>query len=131
MNIEYGKRVWRNEAGKLHRADGSAIEFANGDKDWYIHGERHREDGPAIEWAYGSGAWYLHGQLHRNDGPGNLGQIHPAIHFANGYKEWWICENICTKTEFINLLVQHHLKIQLITQVLSAGVETLIKSYTM
>jgi len=25
--------------------------YDNGDKHWYLNGERHREDGPAVEWA--------------------------------------------------------------------------------
>ena len=31
----------------------------DGDKHWYLNGERHREDGPAIEWADGHKSWYL------------------------------------------------------------------------
>jgi hypothetical protein len=35
---------------------------ANGDKFWYLNGERHREDGPAVEWADGSKWLYLNGE---------------------------------------------------------------------
>jgi len=56
--------------------------YSNGDKYWYLNGERHREDGPAIEWANGNKAWYLNGKLHREDGP--------AIEYTNGYKSWWL-----------------------------------------
>ena len=42
-----------------HREDGSAIEWADGSKSWYLNGKRHREDGPAIEWVDGSKWWYL------------------------------------------------------------------------
>ena len=45
--------------GKLHREDGPAREWANGDKSWYLNGKLHREDGPAREYADGSKSWYL------------------------------------------------------------------------
>ena len=43
--------VWLN--GDLHREDGPACEYANGDKHWYLNGKRHREDGPAREYVNG------------------------------------------------------------------------------
>ena len=45
--------------GQLHRTDGPAIEWFNGDKSWYINGQYHRLDGPAIEWADGYKFWYI------------------------------------------------------------------------
>lgn len=33
---------------RLHRTDGPAVEWSNGDKEWWQHGLRHRVDGPAI-----------------------------------------------------------------------------------
>ena len=48
--------------GLLHRADGPAIEYANGDKRWYVNGLLHREDGPAIELFYGFKSWYYKGK---------------------------------------------------------------------
>jgi hypothetical protein len=44
---------WYNDKEKLHRLDGPAFEYANGDKAWYVDGKRHRLDGPAIEEANG------------------------------------------------------------------------------
>jgi len=38
------------------------IEFADGDKAWFINGKRHREDGPAIEEANGGKAWFINGK---------------------------------------------------------------------
>ena len=35
----------------------------NGTKRWYSKGKLHREDGPAVEWASGDKAWYLNGEL--------------------------------------------------------------------
>jgi len=100
-----GTKRWKNTNGKLHREDGPAIEYANGDKVWYINGikhrldgpavedvngdrfwykndKRHREDGPAIEYATGNKYWYINGNLHRLDGP--------AIEYADGSKMWYI-----------------------------------------
>ena len=47
--------------GNLHREDGAAVEWNNGDKSWWLNGERHREDGPAIECSDGYKEWYLNG----------------------------------------------------------------------
>jgi len=76
---------------KQHREDGPAIEWANGDKSWYLNGKIHREDGPAIERANGNKIWYLNGILHREDGP--------AIEAANGDKSWWINGKQLTEAE--------------------------------
>jgi hypothetical protein len=59
MNIETGKRVWRNPAGQLHREDGPARELPNGTNIWYLNGERHRSNGPAIERFDGDKEWWL------------------------------------------------------------------------
>ena len=53
--------LYYDEIGKLHKEDGPAIVYDNGDKCWYIHGVRHRVDGPAIEWVNGQAAWYWYG----------------------------------------------------------------------
>jgi hypothetical protein len=81
--VEYtnGDKYWYIN-GKLHRIDGPAIEYNNKHKLWYINGKKHREDGPAFEYAGGYKSWYIDGKLHRVDGP--------AIDNINGHKEWWI-----------------------------------------
>ena len=56
---EDGNKFWYNEQGKLHRVDGPAIKWWNGDKAWWSHGKLHREDGPAVEWCNGDKEWYL------------------------------------------------------------------------
>src|SRR5210317_2370848 len=76
----------------LHREDGPAIDYANGDKSWFLDGKRHREDGPAIEWANGYKAWYINGELHREDGP--------AVEHADGYKAWYLNGERLTEKEF-------------------------------
>ena len=52
---EYGTKRWYNDKGKLHRENGlPAIEWANGDKEWFLNGKLHRENGPAVESANGT-----------------------------------------------------------------------------
>jgi hypothetical protein len=58
---DYNTKYWYQE-GILHRDDGPAIEYPDGEKAWYQHGQRHRVDGPAIEYASGSQSWYYHGK---------------------------------------------------------------------
>ena len=80
--VEYSngtKKWWLN--GKLHREDGPAVEYSHGTKEWYINGKLHREGGPAIEYADGEKYWYINGDLHREDGP--------AVEHVSGYKEWY------------------------------------------
>ena len=48
--------------GKLHREDGPALEYNNGEKYWLLNGKRHRENGPAVEYAGGEKYWYLNGK---------------------------------------------------------------------
>ena len=56
-----GTKRWRNKEGQLHRTDGPAIEWSDGDKDWWVNDQLHREDGPAIECASGTKFWYIEG----------------------------------------------------------------------
>jgi hypothetical protein len=79
---EWGTKWWYNSKGQLHREDGPAIEYASGDKFWYLDDKRHREDGPAVEYANGDKEWFLGDERHREDGP--------AIEWENGSKSWWI-----------------------------------------
>ena len=100
-----GNVRYYNEKGQLHRLDGPAIEYANGDKEWYQNNRRHREDGPAYERADGSKFWYMNGERHRLNGPAEIlprgnkfwyvnDKLHrldgPAIEYFNGIKGWWV-----------------------------------------
>lgn len=60
MNPIHGKygMLWKNVDGKMHRDDGPAAIYVNGDKYWFQNGKRHRLDGPAIEWQSGAKQWY-------------------------------------------------------------------------
>jgi hypothetical protein len=66
----------------------------DGDRHWYLNGERHREDGPAIEYANGDRFWYLHGKLHRTAGP--------AVEFADGTPYWFLHGNQVTEEAVMN-----------------------------
>ena len=57
-----GSRRYYNTNGELHRTDGPAVEYADGDKSWYQNGQLHRIDGPAVEWADGIKEWYINGE---------------------------------------------------------------------
>ena len=61
------KRYYLNDI--LHREDGPAIEYANGEKHWYKNGKLHRDDGPAIKYVDEKKCWYQNGKLHREAGP--------------------------------------------------------------
>ena len=67
--VGYGTRYYYNNTGELHRDDGPAIEYPNGDKLWCQNGQLHRIDGPAVERSNGAKEWYQNDQLHRIDGP--------------------------------------------------------------
>jgi hypothetical protein len=64
-----GKKIWY-QYGKIHRADGPAIEH-NGVlslKEWFFHDLKHRDNGPAVE-SINENQWWVHGKLHRVNGP--------------------------------------------------------------
>jgi len=82
IKTKYSDRVEYTLNGKLHREDGPAIEYADGDKEWYLYGLLHREDGPSQEYFGGTKLWYFKGKLHRVDGP--------AIECADGTKQYWV-----------------------------------------
>lgn len=75
-----GHKHWHLN-GKLHREDGPAIEYADGEEWWYLNGKLHREGGPAIKYVNGDKYWYLNNFLHREDGP--------ACESFDGYKFWY------------------------------------------
>jgi len=79
-----GTKRWYDQ-DKLHREDGPAIEYVNGDKLWFRQDKLHREDGPAVECSSaphkGNKYWWLNGERHREDGP--------AIEYGTGDKNWY------------------------------------------
>ena len=76
-----GTRRYCDSFGNLHREDGPAVEYANGNKEWCINGMYHREDGPAID-RVAHREWWIQGRRHREDGP--------AIERTTGRQEWYL-----------------------------------------
>ena len=89
---KFGTRWYYNNAGQLHRTEGPAIEYANGNKEWWQDGLRHRTDGPAVEWVDSTKSWFQNGQFHRTDGP--------AIEYPTGHKRWFINGVEMSESEF-------------------------------
>ena len=89
------QNIYYYKDGELHREDGPAVEYTDGEKHWYKNGRYHREDGPAIEYPNGTKCWYRNDLRHREDGP--------AIEWDNGYKEWYLNGNKHTEEEFFKL----------------------------
>ena len=88
---DYGTKSWRLD-GKLHREDGPAVEYTDGNKFWFLNDKRHRVDGPAIEWADGGKEWYLNNKRHREDGP--------AFELSSGTKYWYLNGKEYTEAEW-------------------------------
>ena len=87
-----GNKFWYLN-GNRHREDGPAIEYASGTKKWLLNNKLHREDGPAIEWGEGGPKeWFLNGKCHRDDGP--------AVEYAHGSKLWYFHGVKLTETEW-------------------------------
>jgi len=80
---KYGNIFWYKEGTTiLHREDGAAVEYFNGNKYWYQYGLLHRKNGPAIEFSNGDKCWYQNGLCHRVDGP--------AMESPNEYKSYFL-----------------------------------------
>jgi len=58
---EDGDKFYYKDKAKtiLHREDGPAVEWADGDKVWFVNGKQHRLDGPAIELNDGYKSWVV------------------------------------------------------------------------
>ncbi len=98
--VTYPESTAYYKNNKLHREDGPAIEWKNGNKHWLLNDRLHRTDGPAIDLVETElectvKKWSINGKYHREDGP--------AVEFGNGYKEWWIDGEKITEAEFNQL----------------------------
>ena len=47
----------------LHRTDGPAIEYPDGNNQWIVNGVLHRLDGPAVVYQSGIYLWYVNGEF--------------------------------------------------------------------
>ena len=54
-----GNTWYFNKNSELHRINGPAVIWANGDKFWCQHNKYHRLDGPATIYRFGARAWYI------------------------------------------------------------------------
>jgi len=73
--LKNGTKYYFKDKAKtiFHRIDGPAVEWANGEKEWYVNGKRHRLDGPATEHADGYRAWFVNGVfIFEVDGSGEM-----------------------------------------------------------
>lgn len=78
-----GNQAWYKE-GKIHRDDGPAVIYPNGEQFWYKEGKHHREGGPAIIRPNGEQVWYKEGKLHREDGPAVINDYGEQYWYKNG-----------------------------------------------
>jgi len=56
-----GRKEWLKN-GKLHRKNGPAVIWSDGDRFWIQNGLYHRLDGPAIEWREGDKEYWTFGE---------------------------------------------------------------------
>jgi hypothetical protein len=62
-----GIKRWHSDDGGLHRLDGPAIEYPDGDESWYINDQLHRLDGPARNHPVSRNiGWHIHGVRYYN-----------------------------------------------------------------
>ena len=64
---DYGTIRYYNSDNKLHRVNGPAVIYTNGDKSWIQNDKYHRLDGPAIVCSDGVRSWYIDGKYHSEE----------------------------------------------------------------
>ena len=77
-----GAKIWRNQEGELHRDNGPAVIYPNGQQEYYQNECLHRLDGPAIVIPFLYYEYYQNGKRHRLDGP--------SIMRSDGYQAYWV-----------------------------------------
>lgn len=97
-----GKKEWRlsKHEGLLHRIDGPAVIWPDGETEYWVMGQLSRLDGPAIEYVNGSKEWRVEGCLHREDGP--------AIERANGSKEFYLDGEVLSEQAYWDRIADLH-----------------------
>lgn len=117
LGFQGHKYVKYTTGGRLHRVGGPAIEYENGEYEWWLNGKRHRLDGPAVNGLSGVKIWYKHGNYHRIGGPAYKtpgdkkwyidGVLHredgPAVVLKDGTVEYWLNGKQYTKDKFLEL----------------------------
>lgn len=61
IEFVYGVKRWKNQKGELHREDGPAIEYPDGDWIWAFNNRDHRICGPS-RWIDGDYGWWVGGK---------------------------------------------------------------------
>ena len=78
---QYGTRYYYNSAGQLHRDEGPAVIYTNGNCEWWQSGQLHRRNGPALEHANGTRCWFLYGRIYSElEYATALAQLPPETH---------------------------------------------------
>jgi hypothetical protein len=97
-NHWYGLQEWTDNEGRPHRENGPARKWADGNKEYFIHGVYHREDGPSYIWS-DSYEYRVNGKLHNLHGLARhwsrkriIGMLEVNEYWINGVKmskeEW-------------------------------------------
>ncbi|RTK95513.1 MAG: hypothetical protein EKK64_06740 [Neisseriaceae bacterium] len=55
---ENGTKEYYNSKNSLHKENGPAVIYSNGDEEWWFLGRKHRIDGPAV--IYGNKQYWFH-----------------------------------------------------------------------
>lgn len=84
---------WGTKKRLIHRDDGPAIIYPNGDEYHFKMGKCHRVGGPAVKYADGSYAYLQNGEYHREDGP--------AVTWPNGQGDYYIRGAFLTEEQFL------------------------------
>jgi hypothetical protein len=95
-----GNQFWYTDYA-LHRDDGPAVIYKEGDLFWYQQGKIHREGAPAFIRNNGDLFWYLHDKLHRLNGPAAITKQSGHAWYINGVDitqevNTWMTENNIT-----------------------------------
>ena len=96
VSVYKDRTIFTNNKNQYHCEEGPAVQYFNGDREWWINGKLHRVNGPAVESISGYKAWYLNGLFHRTDGP--------AVERANGEKLWYLNGKNVTEDDFKRLI---------------------------
>ena len=66
INVDGDKFYYIKGTKILHREDGPAEEYTDGNKYWLQYGKLHRLNGPAVEYANGYKEFWINGKLIEN-----------------------------------------------------------------
>ena len=85
VEVTKNKTIWRWE-GLIHRENGPAVIYANGDKEYRKNGKLHKENGPAIIYHNGRVDYYENDKRHNEKGPAIIYADGSETHYIEGKK---------------------------------------------